>query len=460
MTVLLIIVGVIGIGALLVSRGSLPQAALCTLTICAPLEIYRTSASAVNISLFRLALIPAAAVATCSVVRSVASGWPMTVRRPTFRALAGAPATAYAALLAVASLSLAANLPASALGYRQLATGGVALLAIGTVAMLVRVVGIQLFVRFVAISAVLPIVAASWQAIAPRLGASPSLPFVNLLTTPVGLEVNRTPPVLLGAFSARTKGTFGDPNLYGAFLLIAIACCSALAMSARSCGDTWHALAWGLLGLASGLSLVSTYSRSAWLGALAGLLLGALFLVRRGLVCWRGGTRRRGIVVVAVGLMFLPALPNVVKRLEPNTRLNAGSNRVHLKTAQEALDALRAHPILGIGPGWLGPRSNQPPRTSVAHSSYLTTAAEEGVIGLLVLLWCGGTVLARFIRLSSVPCLAVVGVALTAGYGALLVASLSYDLWFDDYHWLLVGAAAQLSRNCESSRSNSCFAAP
>lgn len=424
-------------------------ASLYMLVLSAPLEVYRSDVGSFNVSLFRLALIPAVAAAGSILwgeYRGRASGGHGTgewLRR------AAAIPLGYLLLALVVGLSLAVNLPASLLGTRELATVLVAVVAIASIAVLIRHAGLRRFAESIVASSVLPILASSWQAIAPRLHASPQLPLLSQLKVAYGLAVNHEAPVTMASLTVRTKGTFGDPNHYATFLLVVIACAIALTLLAQRERNSRQLVTFALCTAAATLSLVSSYSRSAWLGAVVAAIVFVVIGARSGQL-GRLPSRRR---MLAAGLLLVlisaPAIPNIAQRLEPNTRVNKGSDSVHIDTANAALHSFSGHPIMGIGPGWLGPsvKPREDPRTSVAHSTYLTIAAEEGAVGVVVLLLVAALTLISFVRAtrSPDPASALLAVAFAAAYAGFLAANLTYDVWFDDVHWLSVGAAAALA---------------
>ena len=121
----------------------------------------------------------------------------------------------------------------------------------------------------------------------------------------------------------------------------------------------------------SAAALVLTSSRGAWLATVVGLLA---------LATLRGRSRRR----VAIGLGALVGFCTVAALAGPS--ISMGDRPAYWRAA--ASDA-SAHPLLGSGAGsfddyWLVHRSI-PAYVQDAHSLYLETAAELGVVGLALL---------------------------------------------------------------------------
>jgi O-antigen ligase len=292
----------------------------------------------------------------------------------------------------------------------------------------------------------LPIAAAAWQALAPRVGADPTLPLVERLSTAEGLDVNVTAPVTVGDLSARTKGTFGDPNHFGVYLMVLAVIALAVLVVALRRRDRPATVACVGASTAFGLALLSTYSRTAWLGAAVAAVVFAALLW--GIVPWGRPSRRTVVAASVAGAVVLalcvPLISNIVERLAPSSPVNVGSNRTHEATARAAFDEFQANPLLGAGPGSLGALLNQGPRTSAAHSTYLTVAAELGLVGLLLVFAAAGTTLLRFFAESRAgpERRRVLAAGAAAAYAGFLTANITYDLWWDDFHWVLVGTAA------------------
>lgn len=125
------------------------------------------------------------------------------------------------------------------------------------------------------------------------------------------------------------------------------------------------------------LLLLGTFSRGAWLGFAAGLLLIVMterrLLLKRRL--WRAALV--GLVLAAmVAPLLLPFAGTVLGRFDP--ALMGPSNEGHTKFLRWAVEMFSSSPIVGIG--W----ANYEARTGVlhAHNMYMTVLAEGGVIGL------------------------------------------------------------------------------
>ena len=410
---------------------------LYLLGVTAPLEVYRTDVGGLDVSLFRLSLLIMLFVALSrrSGIRELFSNF----RNPL--------AAIYTLFLAVLLLAVLAHPINVFLGGREAAQVGI---GVATIILIVQVAcgeTIERVCQAIAVGAVLPILAGAWQGISPKLGGHGALPLLDHLPAAPGLEVTRQALAAFGPIGTRAKGTFGDPNHFGIYLLFVISLAAALALRAGFRGDRRRQVSFGALTVAAVATLVATFSRSAWMGA---AVVGVIMIV--GLVdAWRVGPLRRPrtsvavfLAVAAVGL-FAAVAPSVAERIAPGSRINALSDQTHGHTVRFAFDQFVAHPLLGIGPGGIGIRLHQGSRTSGAHSSYLTFAAELGVPGLFVLLLAAAFTVRLLITLwrslRGTPN-GMLAVALGAAYAGYLAGNVTYDVWLDDFHWLVLGSVA------------------
>ena len=209
--------------------------------------------------------------------------------------------------------------------------------------------------------------------------------------------------ILGSGASARSglTGPYHDHQLYGSVLLLLLPFCAAAALSARQASWRWGALAV----LAAGtLCLFLSQTRSAWAGCIAAaLVFGWLWLSRA------EQRPRRLHVVLIPGAALLLGMVFVWLLTGPAEQQAALTSRAATLTAlsqdgswQSRLDLWRgtarliaAHPVLGIGLGrypgeqwrWthtgglLAP-AQRPSLSNEAHSFYLQTMAEMGLIGL------------------------------------------------------------------------------
>jgi O-antigen ligase len=211
-------------------------------------------------------------------------------------------------------------------------------------------------------------------------------------------------PELLPAdnpYANRVLGSFGQPNRLGGYLAAAIPVAVALSFAAPR-----KAVQGALLAAAFGLTLclVATYSRGAWIGLAAGLLVLAAALAR-----WRELRPRPlhlGLSLASVALPVLLLLPSVISRIESRPSAPAewsmpidperrGSGAMRIAIWEGSLGAGLRRPVLGSGIGTFQQaydRYKNPTMKRLeaegrrtadhAHNHYLELFVECGVLGL------------------------------------------------------------------------------
>lgn len=209
-----------------------------------------------------------------------------------------------------------------------------------------------------------------------------------------------------GDSGLRWSSTFYWPNPFAAFLLL------VLPVELSRClytSVTREALAHGVLSMLLAGSLVLTYSRAAW----ASLLVVALVMV----TMVRTGPWMKSVVrLAAIGLATAAAVAAITH--SPGTPLFEGGLAGRATSISDAsdyslmgrlqfwragLNIFADHPMVGTGPGTFGTVHAAYQRdvryyARDAHSLYVQTAAEQGIVGLtslaallgaLVMTWIG-----------------------------------------------------------------------
>ncbi len=189
--------------------------------------------------------------------------------------------------------------------------------------------------------------------------------------------------------SNRSDGTFGSPNVLGAYLTMILPLSLGLSASRAPRALRLVAAAAFAFGL---VALALTYSRGAWLGALLTMPLLLIGLLRRG---WLPRT-----ALAALGGSVLFAFAVFGSAI--STRISsAGSSTadVRLTLMDMAWRMIGDHPLLGVGannfiralPGYLTPEFSDA-WLSTVHNKYLLVWSETGILGLaawLLLLGAG-----------------------------------------------------------------------
>jgi O-antigen ligase len=234
--------------------------------------------------------------------------------------------------------------------------------------------------------------------------------------------------VVLNAADARwlrAYGTLSHPNLLGALMLVYL---GAVVERWLTTGKRRWLL---LLGL-GGVTLALTFSRAAWLGALA-LALAAWFLVPRA-----ARDRLRVALALSAGLgliAVLPLLSFLLGRLnltQPANRLETASTLERTLLAGYALQAWQAAPLTGVGAGgfvqWAARYTGEAYPFQPVHTVPLLILAETGALGGAAALALFGIVMARAWRMRRA--LTVAGAVWSAVLVAILVAGLFDHLWW------------------------------
>lgn len=240
----------------------------------------------------------------------------------------------------------------------------------------------------------------------------------------IGIEPIRSYDPIYEAAPGRAVGTLGlASNFLGAYFLIPAAAVLGLGSRSRSRREL---AAWSTIYLVLFWAMVLSFTRASFVAAV---------LAAAGYFLWTRRARMMPVVAVAIigALVFTPFA----------SRFQLGNDRLRL--AQEAVQVIGEHPVVGIGPGEYVPETGAtttaPPATGIAeppeneepvrvttpHNSFLLFAGELGIVG---------GVLALLAAL--LPFLAAVAVrrdrrdllvvAVGAGLGAFLLQTLSNNL--------------------------------
>ena len=185
-----------------------------------------------------------------------------------------------------------------------------------------------------------------------------------------------------GDIGGRVCGTFGNPNLFAIFLLFTGTLPLAGSFEGKSAAERWRSFFSFVLG---GVCLLLTWSRGAWLGWLAAVLLFLSVCSRRSLSVLMVGS------ALAVGA--IPFLPNtVLRRFQSIGNFADTSANYRLNTWRGVGRMIRAHPW-GIGCGEEAFRRVFPTyavsgteRVMHPHQVFLEAITELGVVGFFVFL--------------------------------------------------------------------------
>ena len=221
------------------------------------------------------------------------------------------------------------------------------------------------------------------RADAQRLGVA--LVLGAVVSAVVALALIPTGAVVTDAGPPRLRGLFGSPNNLALILERALPVTVGLALAAAS-RPRVRTAAWAAAALVLAV-LVLTFSRGAWIGALAGLAF-ALYPV------WRRAPRLARIAapLIAVGLIVAVVITtgdHLARLLRPSDAATAARPLLW----DSAWRMIADNPVLGVGPDnflyhypdYIRPEAWAEPNISHAHNIALDTWLTLGIPGLVVL---------------------------------------------------------------------------
>jgi hypothetical protein len=238
----------------------------------------------------------------------------------------------------------------------------------------------------------------------------------------------------------RIQSTLRGANPFGAYLIVIMSTLGALLIRTRKVRP---GLAAGYI--LSGLALVFTFSRSAWLGAVASML----FLIWISVTSQR---MRRGLLIasaaalvvfggVLYGLRDNDTFQNVFFHTNEHSLSATSSNAGHTAATTQGLTDIMRRPW-GSGTGSAGPASaynNHPAR--IAENYYVQIGQEAGVVGMGLFIAINALVVLRLWRRRDETFAAV----LLASFVGITAVNMLMHAWTDDtlayIWWGLAGAA-------------------
>ncbi len=244
----------------------------------------------------------------------------------------------------------------------------------------------------------------------------------------------------------RVNSVFWDPSIYGRYLVVAILATLAGVLLGGLRG-------WRLAGLygvvcATWLGLVISFSQSSFIALLVGVAVAALVVWGR-----RAALALAALAVVAV--VVAAAIPQVRHDVVGKSR--SGLNKATSGRADLVGQGLRIaihNPIGGVGVGDFkrayaertGLRGREP-KKAASHSTPITVAAEEGVIGVALAGWLLVAALLATLRRIGMGYTSRVTFAVGLTLVAIFVHSLFYNAFFEDpMAWALLGLVGLAAR--------------
>jgi O-Antigen ligase len=326
-------------------------------------------------------------------------------------------------LALLAGVALVTSLPSREPVLGAALAGHVALLALAWLGVRAGHVSRRALVVALVASAAIQSLVALGQFTLQQTLVPPELRLPWLPSDPSG---GGTPVVLspAGDRLLRGFGTFPHPNILGGYLALALACLPVLTQ-----GWSRRSMLWWLVGVVLVAGLLASFSRAAWLAALAGLGIWWWTGHRQG----RAGWSLLGLVPLTVAIVALsPLAPTVATRVFPfgpdTNALERGSVENRLALDRSAVSEGFDHLPLGVGGGNYGvvavAEGYQEGWGEPAPNLALLIATELGLPGLVAaVVICIGAL--RAIRGDKDLDVA----AAAAGLALLLLAMVDHYLW-------------------------------
>ncbi len=244
----------------------------------------------------------------------------------------------------------------------------------------------------------------------------------------------------------RVNSVFWDPSVYGRYLTVAVLASLAGILLGGVRG--WRVAGLYAVVVATWLGLLISFSQSSFVALAAGIVVAVA-------VVWG---RRATLVLVALAAatcVVVLAVPQVRHDLVGKSR--SGVNRITSGRANLVGQGIRIaadHPVFGVGAGGFSREyahrrgiTGKDPKRVASHTAPITVAAEEGLVGLALLVWLvAAALLATLVGLGEGF---TSRVALATGIVLLAIAvhSLFYAAFFEDpMTWALLGLVGLSAR--------------
>jgi putative inorganic carbon (hco3(-)) transporter len=228
----------------------------------------------------------------------------------------------------------------------------------------------------------------------------------------------------------RLAGLLLDPNAFGGLLVTAM----ALHYLPRAAGlRIVSGTAGRALSVLLPVGLILTFSRSAWIGALAVLVIGAWIY---GFRLVRTLVRIGGALAVVGFLAASVVLPNAATLASRQEQVDS-----RLSILQSAFHDLTSNPVTGIGLGESLERHGVQ-----IHNTTMFFLTELGPLGLLGLLGLLGWYAARAARLARHvdPIVYALGGALLAAHVGMYGVSMGIEAFYQRHWWMVFGLVGAL----------------
>jgi O-antigen ligase len=244
----------------------------------------------------------------------------------------------------------------------------------------------------------------------------------------------------------RVNSVFWDPSVYGRYLTVAVLASLAGILLGGVRG--WRMPGLYVVVVATWLGLLISFSQSSFVALAVGIVVAAA-------VVWG---RRATLALVALGVvtcLVVLAVPQMRHDLVGKSR--SGVNRITSGRANLVGQGIRIaldHPVVGIGAGGFSREyahrrgiTGKDPKRVASHTTPITVAAEEGFVGLAVVVWLVTAALIATLGGLGEGFTSRVSLATGIVLLAIGVHSLFYAAFFEDpMTWALLGLVGLSAR--------------
>jgi len=244
----------------------------------------------------------------------------------------------------------------------------------------------------------------------------------------------------------RVNSVFWDPSIYGRFLVLAILAC--LVFVVTRAGRPWLAVSIVTIAVLW-LGLALSFSQSSFTALVVGVIAAAL-------VAWR---RRAAVPLLALSMLIVPialATPQARAKILNGSKYDLNSITSARSTLVEhGLKIAVRHPVIGVGMGGfrkayaeLEGMSGKNLRKAASHTTPVTVAAEEGIVGFGLFVWLLTASLLVTYRRAGPSFPGRVQLVCALALTAIAVQSLFYADFFEDpmtWGFLAIAVAAPLA---------------
>ncbi len=188
-------------------------------------------------------------------------------------------------------------------------------------------------------------------------------------------------------------GGFPHPNIFGGWAALGLILSLRQALFAES---KRRALCATVSSSAIAIALLLTYSRSAWIAAVIGIVVLVVFHLRSKTVSqfFIVAFAATILVTAIVGFSQREAL---FARIHPTGRLEVKSIDAHAQSLRDGWKLFRLHPLFGVGPNAelvaenTRTRKHENTKTrepiEPPHNAYLLALVDLGIVGMLLFVW-------------------------------------------------------------------------